>query len=149
MKDITFLQITKTSTPNYYTTTIDLLDELNYGSNGMALLIQLCLKWLLQSPGSDVISPYLGGDILGLIGKTPGDEDEVRQAVAMGIMATEKQIKQYQAGKGYPSSEMLASLVLNPDYGISYLPDDLAWRIVVNISSMSGEKMSLPVNIGV
>lgn len=152
MRDISFVKMTVASrgfAQVNYDTSIELTDDIVYGRSGLALLVQLVMKWLYQTPGQDVVTPDIGGGLLNLtrIGPTSEGLEQIKYNITMAVLSTEDSIKKYQVGKNYPLDEQLESLAIDPDLGIIFDRDELKWRIKLILRTLAGDSATLGVGI--
>lgn len=151
MKDITFCIFENQGESSGFTSfSVDFSfrEELTYGQRGLRLLIQLIIKWLLTTPGHDVISPDIGGGLMELVGLSPGDEASTEVLIKQSIDACEDQIKKYQMGKNYPDSEMLEKIDIDPNNRIFFDDENMRWNINLIVSSKAGESARFSAEVG-
>jgi hypothetical protein len=116
-------------------------DDLSLAQRGLRLLVSMTIKWLMQSPGSDAVSPGLGGGLMELTALGPIDEEvsAIAMNVVLAIKATKDQIIKYQWGKSYPADETLENLELERTGGIVFDKDNKRWQITLVLRSAAGE----------
>lgn len=106
---------------------------------GLLKLSQLFMKWMLQSPGSDIYNPSRGGGLQDLIGKLIST-DNISPLLATSTRAvstTSSQIRSAQAGyPGLPQNERL--LAANVD-NLYVAKDKALVSLRVNITSVAGQ----------
>lgn len=149
MKDIHFVKFSLSSQGpliKIYDTSFEFSEELAHYETGFMLLLQLVIKWLLTTPGTDVFSPQLGGGLAQISGVSPSSTSEIAFNVANSIRACEDQIKKYQMGRVYPADELLSKLEIDPNLGINK-NDDHSWEINLIIRSMGNNYMKVGVNV--
>jgi hypothetical protein len=150
MKDLTFVKFSLSNQQGplikIYDTSFEFNDELVHYTTGFMLLLQLVIKWLLTTPGTDIISPSLGGGLNQISGVPPSSVSEIAFNVSQSILACEDQIKKYQTGRKYPLDEQLQKLEIDPDRGI-VKNDDHSWEINLIISSKGNNYMKVGVNV--
>lgn len=107
--------------------------------SGILKLTQLFVKWLLQSPGSDIFNPQRGGGLQELAGRvsTMKSLDPIMATVVRSVNTTASQIQKAQTGRpDLPMSErLLAADIL--DLGVS--DKTLEARVHIGLRAMSGE----------
>lgn len=106
--------------------------------NGLLKLVQLFVKWILQSPGSDVLNPSRGGGLQDLIGRvsTTRNMQPIYATITRAIDTTVSQIKTAQAAVGdLPLDERLMSAVL---IDMSTFQDRMEARARIGITSIAG-----------
>jgi len=149
MKDISFVKFSTTDTGTLlkiYDTSFEFNEELAHYQTGFMLLLQLVIKWLLTTPGTDIVSPELGGGLNQIGSVAPSNESEIAFNVSNSIIACADQIKKYQLGRAYPADELLQKLELDPNRGI-VRNDDNSWEINLIIRSKGNNYMKVGVNV--
>jgi hypothetical protein len=108
-------------------------------ASGITKLMQLFVKWLLQSPGSDIFNPERGGGLLELVGQvgTSRKMGPVISTVSRSIQNTVSQIRSAQVNvSGLPLSERLLSADL-VDFDI--FESQMEVRARVSLVSLAGQ----------
>lgn len=150
MKDLHYVKFSLASQQGpllkIYDTSFEFNEELVHYETGFMLLLQLVIKWLLTTPGTDVISPLLGGGFNQLSNIAPGSTSEIAFNISNSIRACEDQIKKYQIGRNYPLDEQLLKLEIDPDRGI-VRNEDNSWEVNLVISSRGNNYMKVGVNV--
>lgn len=89
--------------------------------SGVDRLIQLFVKVLFQTPGTDIFYRDIGGGLMSLRrGGTAGDMNALSADIAAAVRKAEKDVKTMQAGMNLPASEKLVKmdvLRIRPDSG--------------------------------
>lgn len=80
--------------------------------SGAARLMQLVIKVLLTTPGTNIFSPTLGGGLLQVVGTPFTGRQDVENTVRQAVADTEDQLRQIHiaAASRIPDSERLRSL---------------------------------------
>lgn len=107
--------------------------------SGLLKLVQLFIKILLQSPGSDIFDPEIGGGLQDLIGAITSTkrQDKVLGAISKAISSTESQIRRAQLDTPeLPLSERLLSATLLDLQMLENLDEA---RARVQIDNVAGE----------
>jgi hypothetical protein len=107
---------------------------------GILKLLQLFVKWLLQSPGSDIFDPDRGGGLLELVGQTGTSRrmGPTIGAVSRSVQATVSQIRAAQINvTGLPLSERLLSADV-VDFDI--FERQMEIRAKISLTSMAGKE---------
>jgi len=108
-------------------------------TSGVLKLSQLFIKWLLQSPGSDIFNPERGGGVQALIGSTiaSGNLNPVLAGLTHSISKTEAEIQEAQlSGDALPLAERLLSATILDLKVIDVLMEA---RVRIRVMSMTGE----------
>ncbi len=103
---------TKTSTPSRVTFEIG---NKTSTVSGILKLVQLFTKWILQSPGSDLLNPNRGGGLQNIVGKlsTTRDMQPISASITRAVTTTVTQIRAAQINvPRLPLSERLLSAAL-------------------------------------
>lgn len=106
--------------------------------SGLMSLAQLFTKILLSTPGRDVYSPELGGNLLSLIGQVAGSPDrpDLKTSFIQAIARTKDQIMGIQANRTtLPADERLVSARV---LSVSFEPQTGTLRGRVELISMAG-----------
>jgi hypothetical protein len=107
---------------------------------GILKLMQLFVKWLLQTPGSDVFNPERGGGLLTLVGAmgTGRGMDNIIGSVSRAVQTTVSQMRAAQINvPGLPLSEQLLSAEVT-DFDI--FERQMEARVKVLLVSMAGKE---------
>lgn len=107
--------------------------------DGPQKLMQLFVKWLLQTPGSDIFNPERGGGLQELAGKvtTTKRMEPIMAAVTRAIDLTSKQIKRVQVA--LPSLPLRERLLSAEVGSINVSSQNMEAHLRVQIRTMSGE----------
>lgn len=109
--------------------------------SGMLKLVQLFVKVLLQSPGSDVFDQDIGGglqDLIGLITSTKRS-DKVLGAISQAVSQTESQIRRAQLDTpGIPLTERLLGATLLDVHMLENLDEARARVQIDNVAGQVG-----------
>ena len=107
--------------------------------DGPQKMMQLFVKWLLQSPGSDIFNPERGGGLQELAGKvtTTKRMEPILATITRAVNQTAAQIQRVQVAQpGLPLRERLLSAVVD---GVNVSTQTMEAHIRVRLSTMSGE----------
>jgi hypothetical protein len=105
---------------------------------GILKLTQLFMKWLLQSPGSDILSPARGGGLQGIVGslQTSKDMSPVFATVVRAVDTTVTQIREAQSLRSdLPLDERLLSAEVKD---IDVVEGQMFATVRVEINSIAG-----------
>ncbi len=106
--------------------------------DGILKLIQLFVKWILQTPGSDLFNPERGGGLQEIAGKLTATRNmqPVLASITRSVNATVTQIRAAQANvNGLPASERLLAADI---VSMNVFDKDMEARLRVRISSVAG-----------
>lgn len=106
--------------------------------DGILKLVQLFTKWILQSPGSDILTPTRGGGLQQIVGKvmTTKDLQPIFASVTRAINTTVSQIRAAQTNiPGLPLEERLLSANL---VDVKIYEAHMQARASVSLQSMAG-----------
>lgn len=111
-------------------------------ARGMEVLLQLCAKTVLTTPGIDIFAPEYGGGLLSYSsrGLTTADIPRISADMAYIISASEGLIKTEQAATDILPDERLASLTL---LGIEYIEDESRLDVRALIVSEVGDQADI------
>lgn len=111
-------------------------------AKGMEVLLQLCAKTVLTTPGIDIFAEEYGAGLLSYSsrGLSTADIPRISADMAYIITKSERQIKAEQATQSIPEDERLYSLTL---ISIDYLEDESALDVRALIISESGERADI------
>lgn len=112
---------------------------------GTAKLLQLVIKVLLTTPGSDIFNPQLGGGLRSVLGTNFNDAVTAETRVRQAISNTEGQLRALHASMPQlPDSEKLRSIsVLSLDFSL----DDSALYARIAVTSQDGNRVSSGVTL--
>ena len=104
---------------------------------GILKLMQLFVKWLLQSPGSDIFNPERGGGMLELAGQVgSGKMDSLIGSVTRAVENTVTQMRSAQINvPGLPLSEQILSANVT-DFDV--FESQMTARVRISLVSMGG-----------
>jgi hypothetical protein len=105
---------------------------------GILKLVQLFMKWMLQSPGSDIFNLDRGGGLQDMAGRLISNRtmDTIVSAVSRAVTSTTSQIRTAQNNvRGLPASERLLSADL---VDISVFDKQMQAQVKVKITSVAG-----------
>lgn len=108
--------------------------------SGLLKLVQLFIKWMLQSPNSDIFNPERGGGLQELVGKLDSDKqlNVVLASVSRSVQNTVAQIRAAQARVlGLQLSERLLSAEVT-DFVI--FKEQMEAQVKVSIQSAVGQQ---------
>lgn len=101
-------------------------------------LIQLFVKVLYQTPGTDIFYRDVGGGLLGLKRRgTTGDLGALSAEIAAAVRKAERDVKSMQAGMRIPSDERLVQmevLKIRPDSGTGDI------NVLLALTTVGGSK---------
>lgn len=106
--------------------------------SGLPKLVQLFVKWLLQSPGSDIYDPSRGGGLQAIVGRINSTRDmkAVTASITRAVDATVTQVRNSQVNQTkLAMSERLLSASLQD---INVFEKQMEARARVRIISMAG-----------
>lgn len=102
---------------NTYRVGFETTPTLSLTADPLTMLVQIIIRLLLTTPGSDSFFPTAGAGLQKLLGKmpkTPADKAEIEVQLATGIADVDRQIRSYQSSeKTIPASGRLKSLKLS------------------------------------
>lgn len=109
---------------------------------GMEVLLQLCAKTVLTTPGIDIYAPKYGAGLLsyGAKGLTTADIPRISADMAYIISKSEEQIRLEQSSLTLPPDERLRSLTL---LSIDYLEEEGALDVRALITSEAGDSADI------
>ena len=106
--------------------------------SGLMSLAQLFTKVLLSTPGRDVYSPHLGGNLLALVGQVAGapDRPDLKSSFIQSIARTKDQIMELQSRRTTlpPDERLVSARVLS----VSFEPQTGTLRGRVELISVAG-----------
>ena len=108
--------------------------------SGLMKLVQLFVKWMLQSPGSDMFNPERGGGMQELVGKiqTSRTMDSIASTISRSVKNTVTQIRAVQVNvQGLPLNERLLSAEVTD---LQVFEKQMESRVKVNILSAAGKE---------
>ena len=114
---------------------------------GILKLMQLFIKWLMQTPGSDIFNPERGGGLLSMVGNmgTGRKMDSVIGAVTRSVQTTVSQMRATQiTAIGLPLSEQLLSAEV-VDFDI--FERQMEVRVKVQLVSMAGREAAMALEL--
>lgn len=107
---------------------------------GIEKLVQLFTKILLQTPGSDIFNPQIGGGLSKVIGTLYGLSDSRRIASA-AVSAVDKAandiLRMQSKDHRIPADERLLSANVE---NVSFIPDDTSLDMRVTLTSVAGKE---------
>lgn len=111
-------------------------------ARGMEVLLQLCAKTVLTTPGIDIFAPQYGGGLLSYSarGLSTADIPRISADMAHIISLSERQIILEQAATDISPEERLKSLTL---LSIEYLEDEGCLEVRALIVSEAGEQSDI------
>jgi len=114
---------------------------------GLLKLMQLFIKWLLQTPGSDIFNPERGGGLLALAGDLGSGTrvDTIMGAVTRAVDSTVSQMRATQINAiGLPLTEQLLSAEIM-DFDI--FERQMEARVKVQLVSMAGREAAMALEL--
>lgn len=105
---------------------------------GVLKLLQLFVKWLLQSPGSDIYNPDRGGGLQKLAGKVMVSKrmENLLSTITRSVERTTSQIRSAQiATANLPSDERLLSATVAD---VDIFPDRSEVRVKIRLTTVLG-----------
>ena len=108
--------------------------------SGIMKLVQLFVKWMLQSPGSDMFNLERGGGMQELVGKlqTTRTMDSAASTITRSVKNTVTQIRAAQVNvQGLPLDERLLSAEV---IDLQVFEKQMESRVKVNILSVAGKE---------
>jgi hypothetical protein len=108
--------------------------------SGLLKLVQLFVKWMLQSPNSDIFNPARGGGMQELVGKvqTTKTMDSVASAISRAVSNTVTQIRAAQVNtQGLPLDERLLGAEIQD---IQIFEKQMEARVKISIRSVAGQE---------
>ena len=110
--------------------------------SGLLKLVQLYTKILLQSPGSDIFDPDMGGGLQDMVGRLTSTRrnDRMLAAISQSISQAEAQVRRAQLDAAeIPLEERLLSATLL-DIRMFQATDEARARILItNVAGQRGE----------
>lgn len=106
--------------------------------SGLLRLSQLFIKWLLQSPGSDIFNPDRGGGVQNLVGQlsTSKKMDGIMAAITRAATTTANQIRTAQTNESrLTADEKLLSAEVTD---INVYEEQMEAHVKINLVSVSG-----------
>lgn len=110
--DLAVVRLASTPTANRGYRQIRTLGTEPIEISGINVLAQIVTLLLFQKPGSDVLNPTLGVDLLGLITKPVGSLREHKADAAVLYSLLQEQVFSIQRNDEMPDDERLAALTL-------------------------------------
>lgn len=107
--------------------------------SGLMKLVQLFVKILLQSPGSDVFNPSLGGGLQDMVGRLTSTKrsDRLLAQITQAVDQTRKQIRRSQLNTpGLPVEERLLSATI---LDVRMIPTLDEAQVRVQIDNVAGQ----------
>lgn len=113
--------------------------------SGIEKLIQLVVKLLLTTPGTDEDHLSVGGGLQRLLLKplNPASVPSVQEDVAISVTMIEDEILRTQESEPLPADERLSSLTAEE---ISFKAEDVTWRVVIRLVSEAGQDFVLDLS---
>jgi len=108
--------------------------------SGLLKLVQLFVKWMLQSPRTDIFNPERGGGMQELVGKvqTTRTMDSVASSIARSVKNTVTQIRAAQVNtQGLALEERLLAAEISD---IQIFEKQMEARVKINIRSVAGSE---------
>lgn len=105
---------------------------------GIQKLVQLFVKWLLQSPGSDILNPDRGGGLQEMVGNITSSRymGPVLGVITRAVSTTSSQIRSAQvSAKGLPLDERLLSAEVQ---GMRIHDQQMEAGVDIKIQSVAG-----------
>jgi hypothetical protein len=106
--------------------------------SGILKLVQLFTKWVMQTPGSDIMNPTRGGGLQKIAGQvlTANDMQSIYATITTSIQNTERQIMAAQAAvNNLPLDETLMSAQM---VDLNTFEAQMEARVRVKITNMTG-----------
>lgn len=112
---------------------------------GILKLVQMVMKMLLTTPGTDKFAPDIGTNIPALTrrGVSQGSSDAIKMEITIAIQDLERRIQDIQAAQAIPDNERLRSLLIRR---VEYLPASAEWMIDLSVLSEAGEGVAFDVS---
>ena len=108
------------------------------GLRGIERLVQLFIKILLQTPGSNQFRPQMGGGLLSLVGSDQLQGNAIKIAVSQAVAQTRNQILDVQSSRPrIPADERLLSAGIT---AMGYRPETTSHNAQIAISSVAGSQ---------
>jgi hypothetical protein len=113
---------------------------------GLERLIQTFLKLLLQTPGTDIFAPKVGGGLLGAIGKQATyATSSIVSDVHIGVQRTSKQLLQIQARE--PAIALEERLLYARVIEAKFLVSQLAMLAKIQIGNQAGKASTVGLGL--
>lgn len=108
-------------------------------ASGIERLIQLFLKTMLQTPGTDIWVPNSGGGLLRAVGRAVGKNDHASVVADFQLSVTRarQQIMQLQASN--PPTDLSERLLYARPIDVKFLPHELALVGKIDIANQAGK----------
>lgn len=113
--------------------------------SGILKLVQMVMKMLLTTPGTDKFAPEIGTDVPGLVrrGVSQASAQGIKMEITTSIQDLERKIQDIQAAQAIPDSERLRSLLIRR---VEYLPETAEWIVDLTVVSEAGEGVAFDVS---
>jgi hypothetical protein len=116
-------------------------------TTGLVRLVQLFTKWLLQTPGSDILNPERGGGLQEIAGKMSASKEmqPVLAALTKAVSITSSQIRRMQLNNpGLSLDERLLSAEVSD---LKIYSEQMEARISVDVLAMSGNRALSSISV--
>ena len=142
MQDLQHIKLSKQNDQTY-----DILFEIGEDINSTAdpriILIQMIVKLLMTTPGSDSFFPTAGGGFQQIVSRmpsNPGDADMIKLQVHSGVKDTDKYIRSFQSrDQNITNSGRLKKLSIDPDKEIAIIQSQGIMIVPLVIKTYDGQ----------
>jgi hypothetical protein len=112
---------------------------------GILKLVQMVVKMLLTTPGTDHFSSDTGTVIQGLFKRAVSSSSFqlLKMDIMVSIQDLERQILDIQAGQPTPDDERLKEIQIR---NVQYLEASGEWQIQISVLSEAGEQVAFDLN---
>lgn len=112
--------------------------------SGVLKLVQMVVKILLTTPGTDHYAPALGTVLPSLVrrGVSRSSEQVIKMDIAISIQDLERQIQEIQASEAIPDDERLRAIHIRQ---LQYLEASAEWNLEISVESQAGQGVAFDV----
>lgn len=110
-------------------------------NSGILKLVQMIIKMILTTPGSDTFATQVGTIIPSLIrrGVTSSNAQTIKMDITVSLQDLERQIRDIQAAQPIPDDERLREIEIRT---VEFLDTSNEWNIELSVLSEAGEGVS-------
>lgn len=141
MQDLQFMTFTSPK-GTIYDVSHEVFHDLNLTASPWAILMQVIVKMMFTTPGTDTFFPTAGAGFQKLKGgvpKTPSGADTLKVQVATGIKDIDKQIRAYQSKEtSIPPSGRLKTLRLSRGRNIAIIRSTKELLVPIDVITYDG-----------
>jgi hypothetical protein len=116
-------------------------------TSGIIKLLQLFTKWLLQSPGSDIFNPGIGGGLQEIVGKVLSTRkmEPVLAAITRSVQTTTTQIRTAQMNQ--PTLSLDERLLSAQVVDLNIYEQQMEARVKIEIRSVAGKQAAAELGL--